>query len=159
MAYQRVGTTSSKASPPNISQESKLYFNSHTNGQHSGFDIFEKNGGNQKSENDYTVKRDLGDANFETNHDYCGVPTQLIQQSGRLGISSQTGLIRMRPLSTCLSQSLPEIRNPNRRFICLKGVTPSSTIRSMEARSLQHSFERNVNSLDTGPLLRISHFV
>ena len=50
MVYQRVGTTSSKASAPNVSQESKLYFNSHTNGQHSGFDIFEKNGGtkNQK---------------------------------------------------------------------------------------------------------------
>ena len=49
MVYQRVGTTSSKASPPNISQESKLYFNSHTIGQYSGFDIFEKNGGNQES--------------------------------------------------------------------------------------------------------------
>ena len=36
-----------------------------------------KIGGNQESENDYTVKRDLGDVNFETNHDYCGVPTQL----------------------------------------------------------------------------------
>ena len=39
MAYQRVGTASSKASPPDISQ---LYFNSHSNGQHGGFDIFEK---------------------------------------------------------------------------------------------------------------------
>ena len=39
MAYQRIGTASSKASPPDISQ---LYFNSHSNGQHSGFDIFEK---------------------------------------------------------------------------------------------------------------------
>ena len=77
MAYQRVGTISSKASPPNISQESKLYFSSHTNVHHSGFDIFEKNGENQELENDYTVKRDLGDVNFETNHDYCGVPTQL----------------------------------------------------------------------------------
>ena len=32
MEYQRVGTTSSKASPPDTSQESKIYFNSHTNG-------------------------------------------------------------------------------------------------------------------------------
>ena len=37
MVYQRVGTTSSKASPPNISQESKHYFNSHANGEHNGF--------------------------------------------------------------------------------------------------------------------------
>ena len=87
IAYKRVGTTSSKASPPNISQESKLYFDSHTNGQHSGFDIFEKNGRNRESENGHTVKRDLGDVNFEINHDYCGVPTQPTQQSGRLGIS------------------------------------------------------------------------
>lgn len=42
MAYQQVGIKSSKASPPCISQESKLYFNSYTNGKHSGFDIFEK---------------------------------------------------------------------------------------------------------------------
>ena len=105
MAYQQVGTTSSKASPPNISQELKLYFSSHTNGKHSGFDIFEKNGGragDQESENDYTVKKDLGDVNFKTNHDYCGVPTQLTQQSGRLGISSKSGLIRIGSLSTCL---------------------------------------------------------
>ena len=63
MVYQRVGTTSSKASPPHISQESKLYFNSHANGEHSGFYIFEINGGNQELENGYTVKRDLGDVN------------------------------------------------------------------------------------------------
>ena len=56
IAYQRVGTTSSKAGPPDISQELKRSFNSHTNGQYSGFDI---NGGNQESENDCTVKRDL----------------------------------------------------------------------------------------------------
>ena len=98
----------------------------------------------------------MGDINFETNHDLCGVPTQLTLQSGRLGISLQSGLIRMGPLSTCLSQSLPEIRNPNSRFIRLKSVTPSSKIRSMETRSLQHSYGHHVNSLDTGSLLRIS---
>ena len=62
----------------------------------------------------------------------------------------------MGPLLTCLSQSLPEIRNPNSRFIRLKGVTPSSILRCVETRSLQHSYGRNVNSLDTGSLLRIS---
>ena len=109
MAYQRVGTTSSKASPPDISRESKLYFNSYANGQHSGFGIFEKNGGNQESENDYTVKRDLGNINLKTDHNYCGVPTQFTQQSHRLEISFQSGLIQMGPLSTCSSQSLPEV--------------------------------------------------
>ena len=68
----------------------------------------------------------------------------------------QSGLVRMDPLSTCLPQSLPEIRNPKSRFIHLKGVTPSSTTCYMETRSLQHSYGRNVNSLDTGSLLRIS---
>ena len=38
MAYQQVESTISKASPSDISQESKLYFNSHTNGQHSSFE-------------------------------------------------------------------------------------------------------------------------
>ena len=75
MEYQQVETTSSKANPPDVSQKSKPYFNSHANRQHSGFDIFEKKGGNQKSENDYTVKRDLGNINFRTNHDYCRVTT------------------------------------------------------------------------------------
>ena len=42
MAYQRVRTKSSKASPPKISQELTLYFNLYTNGQHSGFDKLEK---------------------------------------------------------------------------------------------------------------------
>ena len=60
----------------------------------------------------------------------------------------------MGPLMTCLLQSLPEIRKPNSRFICFKGVTPSSTICCMETRSLQHSQGRNVNS--TGSLLLIS---
>ena len=76
MAYQQVGTTISKASLPNIFQESKVYL-IHIQMHNSGFDIFEKYGGNQESENYYTVKRDLGDLNFETNHDYCGVPAQL----------------------------------------------------------------------------------
>ena len=56
MACQLVGTTGSKSSTLDIFQNSKLYFSSHTNGQHSGFDILEKNGRNQESENDYTVK-------------------------------------------------------------------------------------------------------
>ena len=46
---------------------------------------------NKESENDYTVKRDLGNINFKTDHDYCGVPTQLTQQSGGLGISTKSG--------------------------------------------------------------------
>ena len=58
-------------------------------------------------------------------------------------------------LSTCFSQSLPEIRNRSSRFIRLEGVTPSSIIRCMETRSLQHSYECNVNFSDTGSL---SHF-
>ena len=54
----------------------------------------------------------------------------------------------MGPLSTCLLQSLPG-------FIRFKGVTKSSTICYMKTRSLQHSHGPNVNSLDTGSLLRI----
>ena len=45
----------------------------------------------------------------------------------------QSGLIRMGPLLTCLSQSLSETKNPNSRFIRFKGVTPSNTICCMEA--------------------------
>ena len=108
-----------------------------------------KMGGNQESENDYTVKRDLGNINFRTDNDYCGVPTQLTQQSAGLGISLHSGLIQMGPLSTGLLQSLPEVRNPNSRFIRFNGVTPISTICCMETRTLQHSHGRNVNSLDT----------
>ena len=125
MAYQRVGTIGSNVNPPNISQKSKPYFNSHTNGEHSGFDIFKKMKG--------TKNHKITILNFETNDYYCGVLTQLSQKGGRLGISSQSGLILMGLLSICLSQSLPEIRNPNSRFIRLKGVKPSSTIRCMEA--------------------------
>ena len=55
MTYQQVETTSSKASLWDISQESKLYFNSQPNGKDSRFDIFEKKGRNQESENDYTT--------------------------------------------------------------------------------------------------------
>ena len=74
-SIQRAGTTRNKTSHPDISQESKRYFNSRTNEQHSGFDIFEKNWGNQESEIDHTVKRDLGNINFRTDYDCCGVPT------------------------------------------------------------------------------------
>ena len=75
ISRKEIGTTRSKTSHPDISQESKIYFNSRTNEQHSGFDIFEKNWGNQESEIDYTVKRDLGNINFRTDYDCCGVPT------------------------------------------------------------------------------------
>ena len=103
--------------------------------------LFEKIRGNQESVNDYPVKRHLRNINFRTDHDYCGVPTKLTQQSGGLGISSQSGLIRMGPLSaSCFSQSLPEIRNPNTGFIRFKDVIPNSTICYMETRSLQHNY-------------------
>ena len=62
----------------------------------------------------------------------------------------------MGPLSTCLSQSPPEIRSPSNRFIHFKGVTPTSTICFTETRSLQHSHGRNVDSVDAGSLLCIS---
>lgn len=35
--------------------------------------------GDQESKNNYTIKTDLGIINFETDHDYCGVRTQLTQ--------------------------------------------------------------------------------
>ena len=44
IAYQWFGTTSRKASYLDIPQELKRYLNLHTNGQHSSFDILEKNG-------------------------------------------------------------------------------------------------------------------
>ena len=90
VAYQRVETTSNKASPPDIPQESQLYFHSHANKQHSSFDIYEKMG-------------EIKNPKMITDQDYCGVPTQLDQQSDGLGISSQSGFIRMDLLSTCLS--------------------------------------------------------
>ena len=62
----------------------------------------------------------------------------------------------MGSLSTCLSQSLPEIRNPNGRFIHFNGVTLTSTICSIETRSLQHSHRHNIISLEAGSLLCIS---
>ena len=68
--------------------------------------LFEKNGGNQESVNDYTVKRDLGNINFRTDHDYCGVPTKLTQQSGGLGISSQSGLTHVSH-NLCLKLGTP----------------------------------------------------
>ena len=80
MAYQRVRTKSSKASPPKISQELTLYFNLYTNGQHSGFDKLEKNERNRKSENGYTVRKDLGNINFKTAYDYFGVPTSSLNK-------------------------------------------------------------------------------
>ena len=48
MRYHRVGTGSSKASPPDILQEPKLHFSSHTIVQHSGFDIFRKKMGEER---------------------------------------------------------------------------------------------------------------
>ena len=71
-------------------------------------------------------------------------------------MSSHSGLIRMGPLSTCFSQPLPEIRNPNSRFSHFQGVIPSSKICCMETRSLQHSYGCNVISLDTRSMLSIS---
>ena len=61
VAYQRVETTSNKASPPDIPQESQLYFHSHANKQHSGFDIYEKMG-------------EIKNPKMITDQDYCGVP-------------------------------------------------------------------------------------
>ena len=44
--------------------------------------IFEKNDGKKESENDYIVKRNLGNINFKTDHDYNGVHTWITQKSG-----------------------------------------------------------------------------
>ena len=95
-----------------------------------------KMGGDREPENDYTVTKDLGNINFRTDHNYCGVPTQPTQQSGGLEISSQSGLIQMSSLSTCFLQSLPETRNPNSRLIRLTLIIPISAICCMETRSL-----------------------
>ena len=73
--------------------------------------------------------------------------TYLKKRETRIRKWLQGGLIRIGPMSTGLSQSLPEIRNPNRRFVCFKGVTPT--------RSLQHSHRRNANSMGIG-IFRIS---
>ena len=155
MAYQQVGTTSSKSSNLDIFQNSKLYFISHTKGQHSGFDILEKNGRNQESENDYTVKdvwEMLISEQIMITVEYLPILLNKVADlECRHKVDSSEWVLRRR-----LSQSLPEIRDPSSIFICFKGVTPSSTICCVKTRSLHHSHGRNANSLDTGSLSSIS---
>ena len=64
-------------------------------------------------------------------------------------------LIRMGPLLTCLSKSLPKIRKPNSAFIHFKDVTPSNIICCMKTWFLQHSHRRNVSSMSKRSLLCI----
>ena len=98
MAYQRVGTTSSKGSIPDISQESKLYLNSYTNGQRSGFDIKE-------------IWEILISEQVMITVEYLPSSLNKVAESRRKVDSSKWVLCR---------QFLSEIRNPNSKFIYIR---------------------------------------
>ena len=94
--------------------KSLLYFNSHTNVQNRGFDIPEKNQGNQESENDNTVKRDLGNVNFSADHDnYEVLPSSLNKvadfESRRTVDSSEWVLSQKVVCNLCLKLRTPTI--------------------------------------------------
>ena len=124
-----VENTSSKASPPEISRESKLNFNLPTHGQHSVFDIFE-NMGESKNQKMTILSKEIWEilVSKQTWLLWSIYPTH--------STNCQTWTHPNGSLSTCLSQSLPEIRNPNSRFIHFKDAAASSTMCCMKARSL-----------------------
>ena len=90
-----------------------------------------------------------------TDHDYCELPTELTQQIGGLGISSQMDSSEWFLCQNVFCNLRLKLGTPAVNY-SLKSVTLSSTICGMETRSLQHSHGRNVNYLDTGSLLSIS---
>ena len=90
-----------------------------------------------------------------TDHDYCELSTELTQQSGGLGISSQMDSSEWFLCQNVFCNLRLKLGTPAVNY-SLKSVTLSSTICGMETRSLQRSHGLNVNYLDTGSLLSIS---
>ena len=156
MAYKRIRTFSSEIGTSNISQMPKTYLHSHTNGQHSGFNLFEKDGGYQKSENDIPGERDLADINFRTDHNYSRVPAKFTEQNGGLRVTSQSRIIRMDSQPGSILETLPKIRDSNSGFVCIKGSPPSDKICCMETRPLQYSDRCNGHNMASGSLLCLS---
>ena len=133
MAYERVRTTSSKASPPDISQESKIYFNSHTNGQHSDFDISEKKWWGTKNQKMTILSKEIWEIliskQIMINVEY--QPSSL-NEAADLESRRKVDPSEWVHCRHVFRKSLSKIRNPNSRFIPFKDVTPSSTICCME---------------------------
>ena len=95
ISYQYSGTHGSKTGNINLYKNRGHKINSFSNRQYGGLDVFVKNGWNKKQVLDKFVQGDLDIPIRTWNHDYCRVPAQCTEQTGRLGVTPKSKLVRM----------------------------------------------------------------
>ena len=70
-------------------------------------------------------------------HNYCRKSSKFLECGGRLAFSKQQPPIRMEPLPQSISTSLPEERSTQSRFVCIKAVSLTTLVLSLETRPFQ----------------------
>ena len=115
----------------------KRNFDTHSHGQHGSFVIPYENGGHQKPRIDCSKQGDMGIPIGTGDHNYCRIPTGVNEYSGGQGVQTGQGLERMETKTESIQKIMPIKGNPGHRFVCIKGVTPTTSIYGMESRSFQ----------------------
>ena len=79
----------------------------------------------------------LGLLAISSDHNYCRVPSKLVEHQSRLGFQECNRLIRLEASSECFSKNKQTLRNLNSRSVGLQTVSPNSPVHGMEAKSKQ----------------------
>ena len=81
-------------------------------------------------------------------HNYCKIFTKQTECLSRLGVSEFQGSLRLKTASKHVSEHNQTFWISNSGPLCIQAVPSSSTIRSIEARSKQHSNRSNATVLE-----------
>ena len=113
--------------------------NSFANGQYSGTFLQCQNGGHLQKSFVKPSQRNLGLPSSEWDHDYCRVFTRNTQCGSRSSVTVSNGFQQMEAEPTYFQKDLQSLLDSVRRPLCLKNISSSTSIVSLENRSIQQT--------------------
>ena len=147
-SYQYSGAHGSKISNINLYKNRGNTIHSFPNRQYGGLDVFVKNGWNKEQTFAKNIQGNLDISVGSWDHDYCRISAQCIEQTGRLGITPKSKLIRVETFSKNVSKNLQYERNTQNRLVCLQSVPPDPKLCIMATRPSQSRDGRNDTGLE-----------
>ena len=132
VTHKCIRTESSKISTFDLQQTKIFGSSSFSNGQQHCTAPPCENGGSREPNVTEIKQRNLAISLETPDQNYCSIPSKFFEYGGRLAVSKKRGPIRMETLPKSISTSLPEERNAQSRFVCIKAVSPINPVLCLE---------------------------
>ena len=132
----------SEIGPSDICKDPPNGQSSFSDKQYDSSILFSENGRDPKQGDGNLSQGDLGLCSIQKDHDYCGISSRKVEHRGRLGFKAFSGLEQVTTIPKVIPRNLQKARYPIGRSFCIKGMSSTTLLHSLEGRPIESGDRR-----------------